>query len=273
MKERKISQEEFEEVVEKLIKGEITRNAILKQYHICSRTMNFRITELFEINPNLYKRFIEKFPYKPREITDINFVELAKEIMKDGREIGSIVVEYGVSERTIRRRIDNMKESNIIDNSTGMTLGELYMLYKRYRKGELSIEDKKLINIMKIGEIQGSQDSIENRKVYLENLLNRYEQYLEQGVSKKEAAQMLGFRTSDIFKRKQELKRIIIERQNSGYSTSETSRIKTSREKMQLFKGNLKFLTKGSIHDSVVQNNPTRATYKIGNITRGVREK
>ena len=42
---------------------------------------------------------------------------------------------------------------------------------------------------------------------------------------------------------------------------------------MQLFKGNLKFLTKGSIHDSVVQNNSTRATYKIGNITRGVREK
>lgn len=278
MKRTDIDPKLFEELIGKVIAGEINRKQITREYHISSRTINLMITELSKTNPELYMRFIERFPYKPKEIENIDFVELVKEIMKQDKTIEDLSITYGVSTRTIRRRIGKMKDSNEIEISSGMTLDELYHLYKRYRAEDLSIEDKSIIQAMKVGKIQNAPNSQDARKNYLADLIARYNEYRRQGMSTRDAAKMLGYSFLDIYKKQGELERIITEQErtngaSNNANTIKTKKVETPKEKMQLFKGSLKFLTKASIHDSVVQNNPTRATYKIGNITRGVREK
>lgn len=277
MKRTEIDQKLFEELIEKVIAGEMTRKQIPKEYHLSARTINLMITELAKANPQLYMRFINKFPYKPKEIENIDFVELTKQIMKQNTTIEDLAIRYNVSTRTIRRRIGKMKGSNEIEISSGMTLDELYFLYKRYRADELSMEDKSIIQAMNVGKIQNAPNSQDARKNYLANLIAKYNEYRSQGMSTRDAAKMLGYSFLDIYKKQGELERILTEQKSKGASNNDNpikpKKVEVSKEKMQLFKGSLKFLTKGSSNDSVVQNNPTRATYRIGNITRSVREK
>lgn len=241
-----LSQEEFEDLVRKIIEGKTTRKKIAKEYHINSRSLNLKITELAEINPELYQEFIKKFPYRPKTITNVNFVELVKEIMKEDKEIRDLVIKYNISTRTISRRISKMKDSEEIDESTGMTLGELYSLYRRYREDDLSFEDKAKIDSMKLGTVQDTKDFSEHRRKYLEDLISKYNQYIEQGISKKQAAEKLGYNFLDMYKKENELKRIVTEnvtRKEIAERNSQKKELpdksKTSKERMAEFKKRL----------------------------------
>ncbi len=61
-----ISQKEFEQKIEEILLGNTTRTKLLKELKIDKVTLNSRIQELIVNNPELYYRFIEKFPYIPR---------------------------------------------------------------------------------------------------------------------------------------------------------------------------------------------------------------
>lgn len=265
MKKNKIDQKVFEELVQKVIDGEITRKQITKYYHISARKINLKIMELSKTNPELYMKFIKKFPYKPKEIENINFVELAKKIMKDDKNIEDLAIKYGVSTRTIRRRIGKMKGSREIDVSTGITLDELYRLYKRYRERELSMEDMLTIETLVVGEIQSEGNSGEHRKHYLANLITKYKEYIKQGILKKDAAQMLGYSFVDIYKKEGELKRIETEQSykmgNCEVKKAETT--KTQKEKMQLFKGTLKSIKTSSSEKTMKSSEPSKEIYKV----------
>ena len=232
-----ISQEQFEELVRRVINGEVTRKEISKEYHISERKINFKITELATKNPQLYQEFISKFPYRPKTITNINFVELAKKIIKEGNQIGILAEQYDISTKTINRRIKEMKNSGIIDDLTGLTQGEIYDLYIKYRTGELSFEDEQFIESMQVGTIIEKEKS-DDRREYLEGILSKYYQYIAQGMSKAKAARMLGFEYPDMYKKEEELKRIETE-----VSKTELS----AREKMRGFKKELEFTTTGSL--------------------------
>lgn len=275
MRRNEIDQKLFEELIEKVIAGEMTRRQITKEYHISARTTNLMITELSKTNPELYMRFIEKYPYKPKEIENINFVELTKKIIKEDKFIEDLATKYNVSTRTIRRRITNMKGSKEIEPSTGITLDELYNLYKRYRAEELSLEDREIIETMKVGEIQNAINSQESRKNYLENIINQYKEYRKQGIPTKKAAKMLGYSFLDIYKKQGELARILTEqrRKGKGEEYKHKSHIKTQKEKMKLFKGGLKFSTKNSSQNGIVPKNPARTAYRMNSKTRDVIEK
>ena len=276
MKRNEIDQNLFEELVKKVISGEMTRKQITKEYHISARKINLMITGLAQTNPELYMEFIRKFPYKPKEIKNIDFVELVKQIIKQDKTIEDLAIKYNVSTRTIRRRIGKMKGSQEIELSSGMTLDELYHLYKRYRAEELSLEDIYIIQTMKVGNIQKAPNSQEPRKKYLTNLIDKYNEYIKQGMSKKEAAKMLGYSFIDIYKKQGELSRIQTEQsymKNKSDRSQIPNSIRTQNEKMQLFKGSLKFLIEGASQDGVVKNDQTRAIYKICDRTRGVMEK
>lgn len=248
MKKSEIAQENFEELVRKIIAGELTRKEIAKEYHISARRLNLIITELSKTNPKLYQEFIAKFPYKPKEITNVNFVELTKQIMKEKQEIEVLSVKYGVSTRTIRRRISHMKGSKEIDESTEMTLDEIYDLYKRYREEELSLEDIEKIETMHVGIVQDTKEVVEHRRRFLEDLINKYHQYIDQGIPKKQVAEKLGYSFIDIYKKEGELRRIIIEAETrKGIEQGECGKenltipSKSAKEKMKRFKKGLEF--------------------------------
>lgn len=198
---------EFEKLIQQVIDGEISRKEISKQYHMATRTINSKITELAITNPKLYQDFIHKFPFRPKEITHINFVELTKKIMKEEGELGTIINLYDISIRTFHRRLREMKDSDAIDELTGLQQKEIYNLYKKYNKGELSLEDKIRIEDMKIGDIV-EKERVTDRESFLEELLQQYYQFISQGLSKAEAARNLGFSYTDMYKKENELKRI-----------------------------------------------------------------
>ena len=202
-----INQMEFEKLIQQVIDGEISRKEISKQYHMATRTINSKITELAITNPKLYQDFIHKFPFRPKEITHINFVELTKKIMKEEGELGTIINLYDISIRTFHRRLREMKDSDAIDELTGLQQKEIYNLYKKYNKGELSLEDKIRIEDMKIGDIV-EKERVTDRESFLEELLQQYYQFISQGLSKAEAARNLGFSYTDMYKKENELKRI-----------------------------------------------------------------
>lgn len=160
-----LSQEQFEELVKRVIDGEITRKKISEEYHISERKINSRITELAIKNPQLYQEFISKFPYRPKTITNINFVELIKKIIKEGNQIGILAKQYGISTRTINRRIKTMKNSNIIDDLTGLTQGEIYDLYTKYKAGELSFRDEEIIENMQVGNIMEKEKAMIEKNI------------------------------------------------------------------------------------------------------------
>lgn len=84
---KQISQEEFEQYVEAIIRGEMSRAQVIKELQTEARTLNNRIHELVRINPELHRRFVEKYPYKPKERKDLDAMQLAIEILKQERTI------------------------------------------------------------------------------------------------------------------------------------------------------------------------------------------
>lgn len=57
---KKISQEEFENLVQSLINRETTRKKLAKTLETDIRTLNSRIRKLSEENDELYKKYIKK---------------------------------------------------------------------------------------------------------------------------------------------------------------------------------------------------------------------
>lgn len=127
--------------------------------------------------------------------------------MKEEGELGTIINLYDISIRTFHRRLREMKDSDAIDELTGLQQKEIYNLYKKYNKGELSLEDKIRIEDMKIGDIV-EKERVTDRESFLEELLQQYYQFISQGLSKAEAARNLGFSYTDMYKKENELKRI-----------------------------------------------------------------
>lgn len=64
---KQISQGEFEQYVEAIIRGDMSKAQVVKELQTEARTLNNRIHELILTNPELHRRYVEKHPYKPRE--------------------------------------------------------------------------------------------------------------------------------------------------------------------------------------------------------------
>ena len=58
---QKISQQEFEVVIQNLIDGNTTKDKIQKELKTDIRTLNRKIREMSEKNPTLYEEYIKKF--------------------------------------------------------------------------------------------------------------------------------------------------------------------------------------------------------------------
>lgn len=218
---KQISQEEFEQYVEAIIRGDMSRAQVVKELQTEARTLNNRIQELAGINPELHRRYVEKHPYRPKERKDINAVQLAIEILEDDKTIEELITEHQVSRRTIRRKLDSLKNS---EDKIERDLYELCRVAGRIysRRMEKSDNFVKAVNELlskierdRIEPAKSRQSNVEEKRAELLELERKYNE-LCQTMSKQDAAREVGYTPNRIFKLLNALYRIEIERAASA---------------------------------------------------------
>jgi len=219
-----MSQEEFEVEIQRLIDGNITRKKLAKKLQTDMRTLNKKIMEIAQTNSELYSKFVDKFPYKPRKI-QVDIEDLAVQVILHGLEETSEAT--GISTRTIIRKIKTLEKTNL----------ELHRLYT-HRNDRMTFEQRELFNaaVQKFQknyrlEISG----IEKREQEIREVLSKFEGLVDSGMSKASAARIMGYDDySTIWKKYQELKRIETEKASVPESKQDAARIFRSNMKTQI---------------------------------------
>lgn len=215
---REIKQEEFENYIRDIIKGNRSKASVIKELQTESRTFNNKIQELSAINPKLYKEFIAVHPYRPKERKDINIHGFVIEMLKSDFTLTEMCEKYNVSYRTISRKITRLKKS---DNPEDLELYELYksIASKRSTSRKPSLGERNKIDQLERQEVKGISD-VERRKQKLLELEKQY-QDLSIQFGKEEAAKRLGYTQNRIYKLLNELYRIEIEEHMRKKDTEE----------------------------------------------------
>lgn len=199
-----ISQEEFEQKVKDVIEGKLSRQQLTKFLKTDTRTLNNKIQELVVYNSDLYMSFINKYPYKAKERTDIDYEALVIEIIKNSMTATEVVSKYNISERTVTRKVKALEKENPY-------LIEIYREVKKNNKNNM--RDTKELR-KKIGGLVSRPVKIseinETRKKELEEFEKTFNSRC-QYVSKEEAAKSMGLTANRMYKMLNELYRIRIE--------------------------------------------------------------
>lgn len=214
-----LSQEEFEKQIQRLIKGEISRKNLAKELETDLRTLNNRIIRLAEVNPELYKRYIEKFPYRSKTRDNIDYEALIIEAMKTRSSLKEIANKYNVSIRTITRRIKELEKE-------GSELIKLYRVYAKSlkEKKDIPFDFKQKIEDLELGTVKLSEIN-EKKQREMEDIIRKFEELIGTGISKAEAARRLGYDGyPTIWKLYQALDRINTENNNINNREKETFR-------------------------------------------------
>lgn len=183
---RKISQEEFEARIQDIIDGKTTRVQLLIELRVDKNTLNNKIQELVVYNPKLYRAFVQKFPYRPREYTHIDYEALLIDIMKNGYTRREWDEVYGISSKTILRKIYVIEDEN-------PDLIALYREVSKYRKMQrpLPAQLQTQVDMLEEGEI--FQGGIYDKK--REALLSQEREYhkkLQEGKGVIQASKAVG---------------------------------------------------------------------------------
>lgn len=205
---KKIKQQEFERLVREIIEEGRSIESVVKELQTENRTFNNKIQELSMTNPELYREFIAVHPYKPKERKDINIRGFIIEALKSDYTIAEMCYRYGISYRTITRRITQLKKS---DNQADVDLYNIYksVAKKRSTSRKPTLEETRIIDSLDREEVKGISDIERKRKELLE--LERQYQDLSLQFGKEEAAKRLGYTQNRIYKLLNELYRIEIE--------------------------------------------------------------
>ncbi len=200
---KEITEAEFEEHIREVIAGKKSRVKLTEELQTDWRTLNKKIQLLSIENPELYRKFIEKCSYKPREITSIPLKTMLNEFLKTGIRMQDLADKYGIGERTLRRKIDALKKS---DNPEDV---KLYYLCKETaysrahgRKTPQRLQSQIESLDMEPEEIQ--EDDVEKRRQMLLAIEKQYND-LCMTMSKTEAAKAMGYTSNRIYKLLKEL--------------------------------------------------------------------
>lgn len=216
---KKISQVEFENCIERLISGEISKGKLAKELETDPRTLDVKIQEMSAKNPELYERYLKVLPYKQKGYDHIDFEALLIYILKQGLTIDEAVEQFGTSRKTIKRRIDSMENK------------ELAQLYKEVadnrkhcRKDSIDVKEK----ISKLQErpiiLRGINDRRKEELLKIESEFNE----LCKTMTKDAAAKKMGLGSRDrVYKLLNELYRIQIEEeQKSNFKSVQSGSFK-----------------------------------------------
>ena len=200
---KKLTKQEFEIQVERLLKGEISRKALAKELNTDINTLTRKILDLSNTNPSLYLKWVKKFPYRPKS-TNINEEELAIGIINDGLQ--PTIERLGISKMTVTRKIRKLKGIN----------PELYTLYRQRNDEMTDIERERFLlqvekysngyKVVQRTDIEDKKREIEEELKNITELMNR------DGIGIEEAARRMGFRYSvDLWRHCRYLERIVTE--------------------------------------------------------------
>lgn len=179
---KQISQEEFEQCVRDMINGKCTRKDLERKYHVDKVILNNKIQELYVSNLPLYMQFIEKFPYRPRTYTHINYRAMVIDIMK--REYTKFQAEeaYGISSRTIARKIISLEQSD-------PELVYLYRQVAKYRKSQQPLPT----------DLQQMVDELQDEEIFVGNITDKREEELLEREKSYNATRMAGISDSKAY--------------------------------------------------------------------------
>lgn len=207
---KEISREEFEAKIQDLIDGKTSRRKLVKELETESRTLNNKIRTMSEYNPELYSAFVNKFPYRSRERDDIDYEALIIEVIKDRMTAEEVTEKYGVSVRTVQRKVNAL-------NKTNPYLVDIYKKIKinnsKQVKPTIQLQEK-IDGLVRrpvvLCEINGhkKQELEEIEKIYNERCLT---------MSKEEARCSMGLSREKIFKIKNLLCRIRTEEESKTF--------------------------------------------------------
>lgn len=83
-----INEQEFEKLVKKVIKKEITRVELVGILHTDTRTLYEKIYNME--NTELLEKYLEQYPYKPRENKNINYKNLIIETIRNNKRVSDV---------------------------------------------------------------------------------------------------------------------------------------------------------------------------------------
>ena len=156
-----ISQKEFENKIQQVIKGKTTRTKLIKELKIDRVTLNNKIQELLVYNPDLYHDFITRFPYIPREYTHINWRAMLIDIMKKGYTKHEAEEQYSISSRTISRKVYEVEKDD-------EDIVSLYREVSSYRRKQKELPQK----------LQQEVDSLQEEEIFLGGIYDKRTQEL-----------------------------------------------------------------------------------------------
>lgn len=200
---KEITDSEFEQLMLEVIEGKKSRVKLAEELQTDWRTLNKKIQLLSMTNPELYKRFVEKYPYKPKEITAIPLKTMLYEFLKTGIKMQDLADKYGISERTLRRKIDALKKS---DDPKDRELHDIckQTAYNRAHGKKMNFELQRKIEELEIQEEEIKQDDKEKRRQQLLQIEKHYNE-LCRIMPKEKAAEAMGYTYSRVYKLLDEL--------------------------------------------------------------------
>lgn len=207
-----ITDTEFEQRIVEVIDGKISRGRLAKELKADWRTLNNKIQLLSMSNPELYRKYIEKCSYRPKEITTLPLKTMLVEFLTTDINMPSLAAKYHIGERTLRRKINALKNSDDLQDR------ELYDLvkqtaYNHSHKIKTNLDLQRRIEELEIDQEEIVQDDKEKRRQQLIQIERRYNELCAL-MPKEKAAKIMGYTNNRIYKLLNEL--YCIEIQNNS---------------------------------------------------------
>lgn len=191
-----VSDQDFEKLIEKVIKKEITRVELATMLQTDIRTLYGKIYNMQ--NSELLEKYLEQYPYKPAENKNIDYRNLIIEIIKNNKKISDVLEEYKIAERTYRRNINKIKSQD----------PRLYSIYKSYIRENIQEDDFKYINSISFGKVCYTKDSTEERKAELLAIFAMYNALKKKGMPEDEILSEIGETRKSLTRKSDELDRM-----------------------------------------------------------------
>lgn len=208
--------EQMEEMVTSILKGEITAKEASEKYHIYTETIRRKIDEFVQKDPQYLKLY---FAYRNKSAIDygnINFKGLIVYMLRHDMSQSEIAEEYGIPARTVSREVEKLGESEEEKDIKLYNIAKI-CADRKMRKQKLSryemdlyakVLDELFPNIPVINFDDKTPTELEIER--LEKFLAEVQMYHSQNMTAEQVAQKMGTSVSTIRRNKlklEELKR------------------------------------------------------------------
>lgn len=201
---KEMTSEEFEKLIQEMIDGKKKIKDGTAELETDYRTFHRRVMELSTQNPELYRQYVIRFPYKPKQLTHIDYEALLIHAMKQDLTLAQATEGLEISDRTIRR---NIKTADISSE-----IVELYRIYANAKRGPSPLSEEVEMRIDELIERPIVIDDVDGkRKRTLTGVKDKL--YEDDGRSFAEKSKEIGMTYRDSRHKLQELRRIVKERE------------------------------------------------------------